>query len=367
MNDPPTHEDTIARGFNPRPPSMIERRLASPTPTFGVQYGGPGPQPYGNGTPGYPYVNPDPHGQYSSFGPGQVMNNMAPNSSMPPMQQDASYAQSPFSPVPTPVSNVGAYEHARGEVSPALTRQPSASMQDYQSYNATTGPHHVNYPAPAVIAAKQNPSSYPSSGYVDLNRASVTPFQAAQYAEISRTLNSDIPNGLSNPMESSQYGHTDVPKKDESSPFADPIPASLMPAATARGSFASQNADRPVSGESHMTVLVAEDLNFPEPPSPALTVASRFRVDSTPPTLPEMGLESRASVHSSVHSVSPDVTGKGPSRSPPTPSPLATSFNTDIHGNSQPGVALASDGAVAAKEAKRPETVYNPEDAYGGI
>jgi hypothetical protein len=380
MNDPPTHEDTVARGYNPRPPSMIERRIASsPAPTFGTQYGAPGPHPYGNNAPGQVYATPDPYGQYSSFGPGQVMNNSPPHPATP-MYQNASYAQSPFSPISSPVSSVGPYEQGYG--APALTRQPSAGMpltrqgsggQDYQSYNTASGPaHQVSYPAPAVVASRLSGGPRPSSEYVDLDRTSVTPFQAAQYAEISKKLNTEV-----TPAEYAQnyerHNIVAVPAKDEPSPFADPIPSSLRPA---RGSLTVQYADRPVSADSRSSVSVAHEFDFPEPPSPALTVASRFRVDSTPPTLPEINVQSRGSVHSVHSSLGSELPSgvKGPGmRSVPAPSPLATTFPLSAENIALPATpttptaSVAAGSAVSAKELKRPETLYDPEDAYGGI
>jgi hypothetical protein len=369
---------------------MIESRLASPAPTFGTQYGAPGPQLYGNSAPGHEHPIPNPYEQYSAFGPGQVMNHNSPHSSTL-MYQNASYAQSPFSPMASPVSGLGPNDlgHNGGDYGPVLTRQPSAgtqltrqgstSSQDHQSYNTTPGPapYEVNYPAPVAVASRQTGGPDPSSHYVDLNRASVTPFQAAQYVEISKKLNTEVPIGTSTPADTTnnkeRRNTPPVPAKDGPSPFADPIPASLRPAGAARESLSGQDVDRPVSGYS--TVSVTHDFDFPEPPSPALTVASRFRVDSNPPTLPEISLQS-PSVRSSLGSeFTTSAKGLG-LRSPATPSPLATSFvnhSPSADRNSLPATpaavaaSVAAGSAVSTKESKRPDTLYNPEDAYGGI
>lgn len=388
INDPPTHEDTVARGFNPRPPSMIERRYASPAPSFGTQYGAPGHQPYGNNTPGHAYATPGSYRRYSAFGPGQIMNHMSPPGM--PMYQNTSYAQSPFSPIVSPVLGVGPNDqgyNGRDDIAPALTRQSStgtqlthqgsATAQDYQSYNAAPVPasHEVSYPAPAVIASRQSGSPHTSAEYVDLARTSMTPFQAAQYAEVSKSLNTEVPSGMGTPTENEESTNAPpVPPKDPPSPFADPIPVSLRPSRATRDSLIGQDVDRPVSTDSRLTMSVVHDLDFPEPPSPALTVASRFRVDSIPPTLPEIHLESRSSVHSSFGGESPRAgLSVKALRSPVAPSPLSAGFVADSSSADMPAtpdadpVSIDAEPAVSEKELKRPETLYDPEDAYGGI
>ena len=381
MNDPPTHDDTVAWGYNPRPPTMIERRFASPAPTFGTQYSVPGPQHYGDNAPGHEYGTPDPYGQYA-FGPGQVMNNASPHSATP-MYQNANYAQSPFSPVSSPISSTGPGQYEQGyngrDVPPTLTRQSSAGTlplrpgsagaQENQSYNLALGlGQEVNYPAPVVIASRPSGTPYPKPEYVTLDRTSVTPFQAAQYAEISKKLNTDVPTGVDDKAE---YNVPAGPAGRGPSPFADPIPTSLIPARVVHDSLTVYDTDRPGSADSRSSVSVVHDLNFPAPPSPALTIASRFRVDSTPPTLPEISVESRNSplrteFPSDVASVNP-----GP-RLPATSSPLAANApvsSPSMEGNPMTTVpsTVAPGNAVSAKDPKRPQTLYDPEDVYGGI
>lgn len=385
MTDPPTHEDTVARGFNPRPPSMIERRFASPAPTFGMQQGVPSPHFYNNNSLGNEYAAADPYGQHPSFGPGQIMNNVSPHSAQP-VHQNPGYGQSPFSPGASPVSSIGPYNqgyNGRQDVAPALTRQSSAGTQltrqgsggshGYQSYNPVPGPapQAVDYSAPVVLASQ--PRGGPSSSeYVDLNRMSVTPFQAAQYAEISQKLNTEVPNGMVTPAVAKYVQHTEehnLSANEGYSPFADPIPESLIPARAPHDSLLGQDVDRPVSSvsaDSRSIVSVTHDLNFPAPPSPALTVASRFRVDSSPPTLPEINVESRAD----------SSFGGGISnglRFPAPPSGLSSSFtipSPSAEHESAPvasPVAVAAESESSAKQPMRPETVYDPQDAYGGI
>ncbi|RDB18509.1 hypothetical protein Hypma_000250 [Hypsizygus marmoreus] len=360
MNDPPTHEDTIEHGYNPRPPTMIERRLASPAPTFGTQYGAPGP--YGDHVGGMEYGNMDQYGQFQSFTPGQIMNNM----SAPPTANSANplyggYGQSPFSPV-SPVGPYGSgYEDQPG-ASPYLTRQPSQLTRQSSlngSYPNDGQAQYANYPGSQQVA--------PQGDYIDLDRSSVTPFQAAQYAEISKKLNTEVPIGLDTPAVTQfvQGSGVNAPPVPIISPFADPAPPAQQ-----RRSMDS----------------VSNDLqNFPAPPSPAHS--SRSRIDSTPPTLPEIHVESRVTSYnlsdgSPLGSAFPSgvsVAGKGfaPAPSPlanqfpATPSPLASSF--DIQ---SPPAAVSSFPAAAAapvaekketEQKKRPETVYDDDDAYGGF
>jgi hypothetical protein len=376
----------VERSLTPPAPTfgMVDRRLTPPAPPFGMQYGMPETRPYSNSAPAYEH--PISYEQYSGFGPGQVMNN-SPTNSVMPLLRNASYAPSPFSPVVPPVSGLGSNQQLDGgDIAPVLTRQPSAEtqltrqvssgMKDHQFYNAASGlaPHEVNYPAPVVIASRQSSGSSSSAEYVDLNRASVTPFQATQYIEISKKLNTEVPNGLGTPMDNQGLNSPPVPPKDDPSPFADPIPSSLQPAGYPRESIMNgQDIDRPISAYSLSTVSVVHALDFPEPPSPALTVASRFRVDASPPTLPEINLESRNSVHSLGSEFTSGAKGLGP-RPPVAPSPLATSLTYSPPTNTDslpvipaPPAPVTVGSAVETQELKRPETVYNPEDAYGGI
>ena len=371
MNDPPTHEDIVARGFNTRPPSMIERRLASPTASFGTQYGAPGPQTYDNYAPGQQPATPDSYAQYSSFRPGQDMNNSPPYSATP-MYQSASYVQSPFSPIASPVPTSGSQEQEYN--ASALSRQPSTGTQltrrasdghSYQSYNTASGPtrHQGNY---SFALSHETGGTFPSSEYVDLRRAaSVTPLQAAQYAEISKRLNAELPNGITSAEYAQrQEGYSlppPVPPKDERSPFDDPIPSSFKPAKAVRDSTGVPTDGRPFSVESHWTVSVAHEFDFPEPPSPALTVASRFRVDSNPPKLPEINLDSRASVHSSLGSelsgglLSTKAAG---ARSPLAPSPLATSIAAPSP--SAENIPLPATPTVATSAGERSSLPHSP-------
>jgi hypothetical protein len=363
---------------------MIERHLASPAPTFGTQYGHPGPVfneytgEYADNGAGYGVPN------FQSFSPGQVlnMNNAAPSpisaNSAHPMYADPAYAQSPFSPAGSPIAPHGQYagqeyyEHGQPPVGvaayPVLTRQGSGSSQTSDKRGL---------PTPTNIQRE----NAPASDYVDLNRSSVSPYQAEQYQEISRRLNTEVPAGLP-----TAEIEKDLPPQPNTSPFADPTSAPPSPG----GQYAidRRNLERPVSGES----LASQTLEFPVPPSPAHAVSSRYRVDSSPPTLPEIFVESRVSVGGfpmrNSEIMSPGLTPGQGSRFPTTPSPLASSFAmsspppsgessfvhnaaaapSPLHNEvSAPEAAVTKEENPNAKKRTTTYSMYDPEDAYGGI
>lgn len=348
---------------------MIERRLASPAPAFGAQHGASGPH-YFEGHNGQDYGAADHYGQqYQSFAPGQLIHHNAspPQSatSANPLYPNAAYAQSPFSPIGTPVYD-GGFDDRAG-ASPYLTRQPSSGNQlTRQPSYGQDGAQYANYSG----QAPQVTQGYPATDYVDLDRSSVSPYQAAQYAEISKKLNTEVPAGLDTPGVNTfmQAGaRTDV------SPFADP--GSPVQSQTPQGRRSAES---------------AQEFNFPVPPSPAHTNSSR--IDSTPPMLPEITVESRVSVnsynfpnsvrgsanpHSPIGSGYPSGTTAATNglyaaqaQYPATPSPLASSFVIDtppVGRSFEPAPPPSPRASAIPKPEKRPETVYDAEDAYGGI
>jgi len=393
LNDPPTHADTVARGFNPRPPPpiMTENRLVSPAPTFGTQYGHPGPTDYTyedmsaiNNRAGYGA------GGVQSFAPGQYVDTnggMSPMTatSAHPMFQPTGYNQSPFSPAIEQGQYPGQYQQATPQPAgvgayPVLTRQSS------QGSTHSTGPR-----MPEI-----RQESLPTDDYLDLSRSSVSPYQAAQYAEISKRLNAEVPEGLK--TADIDHGVPPVPSKyvDAVSPFADPVPAPASPGGQYVVDRRPEDVSvRPMSGES----TASQSLDFPTPPDPAHTASARYRIDSMPPKLPEIHVESRVSVGNypglrEHELVVPGALSAGGSRFPTTPSPLASSFNmpaspfTPGEGNfaataaNMPAVPapVAASSAAPATEARThaPQTsmekkrntaysMYDPDDAYGGF
>ncbi|KAL4062519.1 hypothetical protein V8B97DRAFT_2036386 [Scleroderma yunnanense] len=146
-------DDPPAPSFNPRPPTMIERHVTNASPALAAQRNMP--------ALGY--------GGYGSFGPGEIV--------------QPAYGQ--------PVMGYG-------ESGQHLARQPSNAAY------LTRQPSAVGYGAAP-------PLEDTDAHYVDLNRSSVTPFQAAQYADISRRLNAmDAPRASD-----------DVPRAPLPSPFDD--------------------------------------------------------------------------------------------------------------------------------------------------
>lgn len=141
-------------GFSPRPPTMIERHLASATPvsSTSAQFG----HPFVPGNYNFQY-NETPYGP-SGIAPGQVY--AAQNPFHNP------YGGPPVVPTHDPTYN--------GNFPPQpayLSRQPSGTDIPRQ------------------------PETRPDEAqYVNMSRSSVTPFQAAQYEEISRRL--DIPRSV---------------------------------------------------------------------------------------------------------------------------------------------------------------------------
>jgi hypothetical protein len=152
---------------------MIERHNASPALATQRNY----PQNFYGG-----------YGQQAAYGPGEV-------GSSPAMQP---------------------HGYAPREDPSQLTRQPS---------NAT---YLSRQPTTAGYAIPNDPYAH----YVDLNRSSVTPFQAAQYADISRQLGGD-PNAAVAPRKSLDTARLPSPFDDEAEeayPPHDAAPRAPSPA-----------------------------------------------------------------------------------------------------------------------------------------
>jgi len=349
-----------------------------------------------------------------------------------PMYPNPVYTQSPFSPVSSPVSYNGSTQEfpGGGPPSPYLTRQPSSATQlSRQPSNvAMRGPYEAD------------------TNYVDLSRSSVTPFQAVQYAEISNRLGTPVPSGLDTPSIATMAAAKtqDLPPvpvdNDHEGPFADPVLNPVKVARTNSGAVSITEVASPSTRSrafstdtntdtlaaptrpSMDSALASQDLHeFPAPPSPAIHSPTSSRINSIPPTLPEIFIGSSSTIDGNSTMGSPtrvvsydfpaSVRGSGgfgypsglsaaghavgvqevvtssPSlshfRFPATPSPLASSFGMPtppagaksfIEGQDAPpvpGVVAESKNVpiatVVDKAQKRPETVYDDADAYGGI
>ena len=262
--------------FVPRPPTMIERRMNStPVSNMGSNAYGPGP-----GYGGYNDYNAGYN--HPGFAPGQVT----------PHHQ--SYGDSYMgSPMPAPMSP------------PMSVNYGDVSVQQSQSAYLSRQPP-TNEPAPLDNNAH----------YVDLSRASVTPFQAAQYEEIHRHLNMPPPEPVLGSLAEEEYPRKDPAPKGPS-PFADP----------------------------------SEDV-LP-PPSPVHS--NRSRIDSNPPRLPE--LNSPMSPVYALHPVPIEIPSKQTEASTP-------------HLPATPAPAHVAHLNPTTPNQRRPDTVYtiyDDEDAYAGI
>ncbi|KAJ6485758.1 hypothetical protein C8R45DRAFT_1214469 [Mycena sanguinolenta] len=338
IQEPPTHQDTVERGYNPaNPPAMVERRPVFTQASFDNTVG----------------VNSPTSGSQLVF--------------------QAPY--SPITPSPNVSSPVSAYDHHTwGPVSgaaPVLTRNTSGSSA-HSAHSPVGAPQYAAYPVLPSQPLRRNSTTRngqlappQESEYLDLERTtSVTPFQAEQYVEISKQLNTDVPRGLDTPTVSQIVAEKmDLP----------PLPAHEDP-------FTDGAADEEQDQEQEPATLAkVQDMYFPAPPSPALSSSSRYareRVESMPPTLPEIIVQSRVSTSAYLSDAGSPAAGQtvfaespmGTSRFPVTPSPLASSFSVP----SPPAAATSFPEAVARSETKKNRdtmysTIYDPEDAYGGM
>ena len=354
-----------ARGFNPRPPTMIERRMAgkydSPPPVPSLQ------QYYNvgnNNSGGYEneYDN-SPYSPTPSFGPGQVMS-PPPNGFSAYSPQSAYDQQAELNRYPSSAGTV----HAQAG---HLSRHASNAGGLINPYGSGTDPAH----------------------YVNLDRSSVTPFQAAQYAEISRKLNTEPPAGLGAVQEGEEVpvsaaihyadgaGTTHLSLQaeqgnaDPESPFADPHAQVAQILANHQHSQSQEEKE-----EQDILVPPRAITDSAAPGSPVYSLhpaatPTPERVLSIPPSLPEIrvGAGQRAFSPTSYDF-------------PQTPSMRPSPFGTSSHFAQEqetclPGIAVTTDTpdpapepTVAKREpktnAQRPlssHTVYDEADAYGGI
>ncbi|KAL5633660.1 hypothetical protein ACGC1H_003964 [Rhizoctonia solani] len=306
----------------PRPPTMIERKN-----TY------------------YTHGQPEPSfapGQVISFEPGQIV-------SAPPTAGEPAY--------PSPVA-FAAYTPPEQHHQSELARRPSGAQLLNRAptnggmYDHSYAPSPVSYGPDSY--RMQSPDSYAHDGYTypmhpgDVDHRgmvqSVTPYQAQQYAEITRQL------------ENAVYEHDSF---HAISPG--PGPASPVGPAVSRA-----DVDNPTKGSP---------LNEQPLPNPFDEKASSSRIDSMPPALPVIESLSRTGTpidpnpqyaHWSYDSKAQNggnrlsVAGMQ-TPEPPTPPPMAV-----IHENHlAPAPARAAN--VAAQPANRPVTMFDADDAYGGM
>jgi len=321
-------------GARPRPPTMIERHYANIAPPPGPNY-----------TPSF------------AVRPGEVMPSAGVAPSLPPgaiFQQ--TYYSNPMgqTPLGSPVS-LAPYGSAYDDQG-RLVRTPSNSAASALSRGKSIR-DPFNDP---------QRSSQEEADYTDLNRASVTPFQAAQYVAISRELNIPPPvPTIPLSAEIDKPGFSSSPKLD--SPFEDPqgqvkqeqgrhsVDDGAMQPARASSEF-QHNTFEHFFDESRVASLPPmlspqqsanmlspqEEMKFPVSPSP---LRSEFNISST-------------NVSALPSPVITSFAGQGPSVNSGSPLRYAVgSADDDV--KSQP---------VSSKTpSKRPVSAYEDEDAYGGF
>jgi hypothetical protein len=326
LNDPPTHEDTIKRGFNP---PMSEKYPVSPSPqgysasaySYEDQYNHADNRA-GYGATGY-NGQPYPIGQPISSSP------ISPNSTSQLVFPPALHNQSPL---PSPYEDYSHYGqpaypflNEQPVVHTSLTRQPSAHSNLTRQTSARSNlSRQLSNPHPDPTPPR--PDSIPADDYIDLNRSSISPFQAAQYDAISKRLNTSPP-----------VAHRDLPPlppADGPSPFDDPT------AGPQQGDV-DERANSPLTVESMDT----EAYKFPVPPSPSHASMSRYRIDSMPPTLPTIDVQTRVSMGPAFGGFHPAPLGPSPLSAPPPAAHPQTS--------------------VGSKNKR--STQYSEDDAYGGF
>jgi hypothetical protein len=371
-------------GFNPRPPTMIERHMANrnqfdsvpPMPSMqhynnvgasGAGGAGMGASGYGNG---YDYPSPQP-----SFSPGQFM----PSTGSPPPPSPSPQFFGAYGQAPMP--NDAVYNDQG-----PLSRRPS---------NATALHNENGHLSVQRDLSRQNSVSG-SAHYVDLDRSSVTPFQAAQYAEISRKLN-EAPPPLHVVSEADEEPISQASDREMYASQAGEAHAHLsIPAEGANASPESPFTDPQVPSEVHhqpLTRLVhsfdAQDAVVP--PSPIYSLhsekVSHERGPSNPPSLPEIQVPDRTFSPTSY-----DFPQTPSAR--PTPSPFHTNFSipsppireqypqsltvkaAESAASSAPAPTQAPAPNMAEREvtpkpqSQRPSstyTVYDEMDPYGGF
>lgn len=341
-----------ARGpGSPRPPTMIERHLNNAPSMLSRQ---PQPNMYPNNSYGAGYGAMQ-HSQ-PSFSPGEVMSPTSTNPFISPYAQDV---------MASPVSSVPDYHAPTSPASPALpppalTRQPSSGVDQttvVRQNSVTNGPH-----SPVVSAPD---ASHPH--YVDLSRSSVTPFQAAQYADITEKLRTPMSSVL---VPTPDRPQVDAPNVQTLNPQAD------LPPQEQRAPTESPFAD---PGTHQPDVVASHEMDI-EVPLPTPVLYDHMRISSTPPTLPEIHVPDRSfSPVASFEFPVPLSARESPSpfsvefsdlRTPPPAglkhksSPLASSSPTQA----QP-TAIPHEAKADAEPGNRDTvyTLYDEEDAYGGI
>jgi hypothetical protein len=320
----------------------------SPQAAYGgspqAAYGGYGGQAYGYGHPEQAYgAPPAPYavGQYTS--PGAYAGHGHSDSGTPSFAPGEVVFASPLSPPATataaqPVFFVPQRANSRGHAH----EQPLPSL-----------PGTPVSEAPHGYGAASMPPSRRESEYVDLARSSVTPFQARTYAEISNRLDAmpESPERAES-SEGSESVAAHMPALPESpNPFSDPAAPVGPP---------TPEAEAPTHEDD------TQEIELEAPPA----IGSLPRITSVPPSLPPLTPEPERvfSMREYDFALAPAAASASglasPATFPSTPLPPTTPGHesADAH-----AFARAQAQAPAPAPMRRPETVFDPEDAYDGI
>ncbi|PCH36430.1 hypothetical protein WOLCODRAFT_140418 [Wolfiporia cocos MD-104 SS10] len=425
--------------YNARPPSMtMENNMAGTGAGAPVSYN-PQPMHQGYSAPGGyynqyaappQYAAPQQYGQMPlAPAPAHTANPFAAPYGQVPVgavvdarQYDYGYhGQNPAQPVQRQPSNGAAQYLNQQQTQPQppspvhqnLTRQPSAGPVQSLYRQPSAGPAQGLQRQPSDIAtsslysqpsdlvaqllnrppstganqllsrqpAPGNPTSAAASDahYVDLDRSSVTPFQAAQYSEISRQLNVQAPQSAAPPTPEINVM---TEKSGMLAPMSEPV-SPAPPYAKDDQPPPSPSPSGPFSDRAEVKVDGAEHLDAPEDehskrdsfPLPLPNFDDQPRVGSTPPILPEiqhyrafspMAAEypaasmSRSPQNASFNMLSPPPTART-ARFSQGPAVVPASLLAA-------GRPLADSGTEAG--VRVPETAYtvhDNEDAYSGI
>ncbi|KAG8221118.1 hypothetical protein J3R82DRAFT_2645 [Butyriboletus roseoflavus] len=203
--------------YNPRPPTMIEHHNTSPA--LAAQSGYTGQNFYGS----YDGYGQQPHA------PSEMIQSVG---SPPPQAYGASpmgYTSYNDSQRQVAMQNVG---YAGYDSQHQLVRQPSNAAYLTRLPSSAAG-----YVPPAAPSGSIDPNAH----YTDLSRSSISPYQAAQYADISRQLGTNNPSGQAH-RESSELLDAPLP-----SPFDDPVEATPVSDVTSHAQL-DRSSDAPAPG-----------------------------------------------------------------------------------------------------------------------
>lgn len=298
----------------------------------------------------YPYQNQNPFSDYNA----------------PPQQaySPGMYVSPSFSPAPTtaaPFLFNAAHSPAYADNS-QLARSPSQGT---------------------MLTRGKSTSLAPENDYADLNRSSVTPYQAEQYEAISKQLNIPVPKSLPHVPENEPAANLSVPSADnalnDDTPTPNPFDDDETKPARPSSEFHPVAPDFSAIPDSLKPRVVSKPPSLPEiQPSvhvftplqdsfpenvqsmPFVDVQLDTQRPASPKDMPQLSPVSSSPQLVQVQAVEREHEGRE------TPVQVEYFPSAPNEASTQPEVA-----APATKKKSetpvRPATVYDDEDAYGGI